>query len=448
MLKLAILLCALALLVLAQAPPTTQWDVRGSTAPTSGCSSSQDVGKRYSRINAATPNGTLYVCQNTGVGTFGWGNPVGSGNVLSVFGRAGAVVAQTGDYSASQITGLAPIATSGSASDLSAGTVPTARLGSGVANSGTYLRGDQTWAAIAGSVASVTAGPTGALVISPTTGPVVADLDPAYINASSWTFTGAINAANAAATAPAKAGTTPPVSCAVGDQFFDTDAAAGSNLLGCTSVNTWTVLGGGGVAPPTYLWQDLCRVSASGWYNGFQNLNGTFQHSTVANDPACSIQYEISGSGDQGLVYMGDGGDKITRINGNWDFTFDAMPTAQNDKTVFFGVLQGTTRTNDGCYIRGQRVDSSTVYQLICRAGGVDGTPTNMTGNTITATRSRFRIRRVSGTVFASINGGTEFSTTSSVPTTANGAGPVIRWENAVGGASGTLYFYRFGMAY
>lgn len=43
----------------------------------------------------------------------------GSGSITSVFGRTGAVVAHTGDYSASQITGLAAVATSGSYNDLS-----------------------------------------------------------------------------------------------------------------------------------------------------------------------------------------------------------------------------------------------------------------------------------------------------------------------------------------
>lgn len=56
----------------AQAPPPTQWDVRQNGAPTSGCSSSQDVGKRYSRINAAATNATLYVCSNTGASTYAW----------------------------------------------------------------------------------------------------------------------------------------------------------------------------------------------------------------------------------------------------------------------------------------------------------------------------------------------------------------------------------------
>ena len=412
----------------------------------------------------------------------------GSGNVFSVFGRVGSVTATSGDYNASQvtnavdstssysnpswITSIAAVKITGVLSPSNGGTGRSAfsRSGntdeyasvSGVKTSGKQLAFDASGNVIAssadiggggGAVSSVSAGPSGALVSSPNTGSVVVDFDPSFINNSSWDFRGVITSVNASATAPAKAGTTLPASCVVADQFFDTDAAAGSNLFGCTSPNTWTALGGSGSYPPntvapTYLWQNLCRTSSSGWFSGFQNINGDLQHSTVTTDPACSVQYTISGSGDQGLIYMGDGGDKVVRNNGNWDVTFDAAVTTQNDKTVFFGILQGTTRTNDGCYIRGQRVDSSTVYALICRSGGVDGTPVSMTGNTITASRSRFRIRRVSGTVFASIDGGTEFSTTSSVPTAAQGSSPVIRWENAIGGASGTMYFYRFGMAY
>lgn len=58
---------------------------------------------------------------------------------------------------AAAVAGLAPIAASGSASDLSAGTAPTARLGGGSANASTFLRGDQTWAPPSATVALASA---------------------------------------------------------------------------------------------------------------------------------------------------------------------------------------------------------------------------------------------------------------------------------------------------
>ena len=45
-------------------------------------------------------------------------------------------------------------------------------------------------------------------------------------------------------------GTTLPSSCQVGQLFFNSAAAAGSNLYGCTSANAWTLLGGGSTASP------------------------------------------------------------------------------------------------------------------------------------------------------------------------------------------------------
>src|SRR5258708_15910050 len=50
----------------------------------------------------------------------------------------------------------------------------------------------------------------------------------------------------AAFTRPVKTGTILPSTCSVGDLFFQTSAAAGSNLYGCASANTWTVQSGGG----------------------------------------------------------------------------------------------------------------------------------------------------------------------------------------------------------
>lgn len=49
-------------------------------------------------------------------------------------------------------------------------------------------------------------------------------------------------------TKPIKTGTTAPVTCAVGEFFFKTDATAGRNTYACTATNTWTLQGDGGTA--------------------------------------------------------------------------------------------------------------------------------------------------------------------------------------------------------
>jgi hypothetical protein len=52
-----------------------------------------------------------------------------------------------------------------------------------------------------------------------------------------------VNFGSAAATTPAKIGTTPPGTCTVGQTFFDTNATAGTNWLLCTATNVWTAAG-------------------------------------------------------------------------------------------------------------------------------------------------------------------------------------------------------------
>lgn len=50
----------------------------------------------------------------------------------------------------------------------------------------------------------------------------------------------------AQATSPVTTGTSLPGTCSVGQLYFKSDAAAGSNVYGCTSANTWTLMSGAG----------------------------------------------------------------------------------------------------------------------------------------------------------------------------------------------------------
>lgn len=47
-------------------------------------------------------------------------------------------------------------------------------------------------------------------------------------------------------TKPMKTGTTAPVTCSVGEYFFDTDATGGQNTFACTLTDTWTLQGAAG----------------------------------------------------------------------------------------------------------------------------------------------------------------------------------------------------------
>lgn len=57
----------------------------------------------------------------------------------------------------------------------------------------------------------------------------------------------------ASSTRPVKTGTALPGTCAVGELFFKTDAAAGANLFGCAAANVWSAQGG---IPSKDCWYD------------------------------------------------------------------------------------------------------------------------------------------------------------------------------------------------
>jgi hypothetical protein len=130
-------------------------------------------------------------------------------------------------------------------------------------------------------------------------------------------------------TIPAKVGTTAPATCTVGEQFFDSDAEAGSNLMLCTAANTWTAVtsgGGGGIElsdvpclPGDARW--VCaaeefvsggttslQIGALGWFNS----NATVSLQTGAR-PYYGVLRVASGatSGNNGVVSLSPTGSQI-----------------------------------------------------------------------------------------------------------------------------------------
>jgi hypothetical protein len=78
---------------------------------------------------------------------------------------------------------------------------------------------------------------------------VVAGLVIALANAQTLvdlrTQSKSVNFTAASFTSPFQSGTSLPASCSVGQAYFETSAASGLNLYGCTATNSWTLLSAG-----------------------------------------------------------------------------------------------------------------------------------------------------------------------------------------------------------
>lgn len=190
--------------------------------------------------------------------------------VATVFGRAGAVVAALGDYSASQITNAVDATQSynnpawiGSlaynkltgvpvtfppathvhdAADVVTGRFSAARLGTGVADATVYLRGDGTWAAVAGGGGGAVASVFGRI------GSVVAQAGDYTVAQITGALADPMTAKGDIITRTAAAATRLPVGA--DGQVLQADSAAPAGLK-------WGAVSGGGISDPTSLKGDL-----------------------------------------------------------------------------------------------------------------------------------------------------------------------------------------------
>ena len=110
--------------------------------------------------------------------------------------------------------------------------------------------------------------------------------------------TGTVDFSGGAHTLPAKTGlgASKPGTCAVGEQYFATDAAAGQNLFGCTASNTWNQEGGSGGGSVGSVFGRTGAVTAqSGDYSTTQVSEGVNLYFTNARASAAAPMQSVFG---------------------------------------------------------------------------------------------------------------------------------------------------------
>ena len=133
---------------------------------------------------------------------------------------------------------------------------------------------------------------------------------------SNTSATGTVNNTSAAHTIPTQVGlgAAKPATCTAGELYFASDATAGSNLLGCTSGNTWTIVGPGGSATGTV----TSITFSSPLSGGTITTSGTVGCATCTTSASSlTLNALVLGAGSQGMSVLGSLGTTVTVLHGN-----------------------------------------------------------------------------------------------------------------------------------
>lgn len=288
-----------------------------------------------------------------------------------------------------------------------------------------------------GAVSSVSAGATGALICSPTTGVIVCDVDPLYVpnKTGSNTWTGANDFSGATSTIPQKMGTSFPATCTKGERYWHNTLDV---EVTCVATNVWSYTGG---MPGKFsrIYDELCgsnnypdnAILGERWFSTGPNADLGSSLSD-ANHVCTFNMYQTGANGVSGMALrynstnnastFGTVGGLNTTV-GEFHFVFQPNDITQVIYRV--GLASGLEQplptngiyaqyaSNTGCTLTG--TDTGWVYTT--RASSVSSTAS---GPALTAgTWIHLRIRSVTAGTWlfsVSVNGGA-FSTEQSLST-------------------------------
>ena len=252
------------------------------------------------------------------------------------------------------------------AADIASGTIATARLGSGTANSSSYLRGDQTWAAVTG-------------------GQTVYDYIVAASGGTHTTLGAAITAASAGDTILVRSGTYSESAITNAKQLTIIGEDPTSTIITLASV-TWTNSG-------SDMQVNNLGISISGTGQlAFTGVNAALIDCTIVADVTSgtnavnfsSAKGRINGCKFSTSRSSGNNSDKTLKINaldiacvGNiFDLGQNSTSTTTGGSIFIDASSQNCTFSNNSIYLH----RSGTTNSIVLRVGGTDNIAS---GNTI-----------------------------------------------------------------